>query len=585
MGYKVLREEPDHFVIEIASGPLRVAKAGLSPEAVRHYSKGAQVAPPSLEEILSGTPDPMDPATLSVPAPDEQSSSPTPFEQAIADVDQAQVAQEVDPKAAAAIELAEKYPSPAYHPAAPLTLDNAYAMQAGGSGAGWQAAPAETAKAEPPKEEERAFDLDSFLKALNSGKQANEKEEMPAPLVSASSDLKAQGELPGVKEARDAMLARGQIAKDAATAQAAAIDQAQKQRQAMLDTYNKQMSDFNTKREQLLNEVKNKEIKSHRYWNSKSTGEKISATIGLILGGMAGGRGPNHAFEMLNRQIDRDIQSQRDDLENSRGVLREYAALGHDIQAQYQLAKADYETIVAGMLLRASTEYAGTDKAKELEQMANQFTTDAHIRQAAVAQQAAQTAVMRAEVGLKHQELKQKQEYLNAMKKLGSGGGADNPFLPAEVRQSIVNIPGIGEVRAIGPEEGKEVRASLSARQNLRSALQKLADFRKGEYSVMDEKGKPRKIGGKTAYKYGENARVAEDLVSQAVDAYAAMKGIHNLANLSASEQENFKRRIGKPDAWLTSDDAFRSMNDSISKEADRLLAESMKKNIPAMSR
>lgn len=56
-----------------------------------------------------------------------------------------------------------------------------------------------------------------------------------------------------------------------------------------------------------------KEDPNH-YWNSKSTGEKILAGIGMILGGAGGGlarTGKNPAMDVINQGIEKDIEAQR----------------------------------------------------------------------------------------------------------------------------------------------------------------------------------------------------------------------------------------------------------------------------------
>lgn len=66
----------------------------------------------------------------------------------------------------------------------------------------------------------------------------------------------------------------------------------------------------------LRESIMNGKVDPNRYWNSKSTGSKISATIGLILGGIGSGltRSPNAALEVMQKGIERDVQAQRDDL-------------------------------------------------------------------------------------------------------------------------------------------------------------------------------------------------------------------------------------------------------------------------------
>lgn len=61
-----------------------------------------------------------------------------------------------------------------------------------------------------------------------------------------------------------------------------------------------------------------KEIDPERYWNSKSTGGKILATIGLALGSLGGGltkSGQNIPLQMLNQSITNDIDAQKTNMD------------------------------------------------------------------------------------------------------------------------------------------------------------------------------------------------------------------------------------------------------------------------------
>jgi hypothetical protein len=62
------------------------------------------------------------------------------------------------------------------------------------------------------------------------------------------------------------------------------------------------------------------QIDPDRYWNHKSTGGKILAGIGIILGGLGQGlmRGhSNQAMDVINRAIDQDIDAQKEHINNS----------------------------------------------------------------------------------------------------------------------------------------------------------------------------------------------------------------------------------------------------------------------------
>jgi hypothetical protein len=67
-----------------------------------------------------------------------------------------------------------------------------------------------------------------------------------------------------------------------------------------------------------------------RWWNSRSTGQKIGAYIAAAIGGwLSAGRGKNEALQMIMAEIDRDIEAQRFDIGLEReGIATERAAVG-----------------------------------------------------------------------------------------------------------------------------------------------------------------------------------------------------------------------------------------------------------------
>lgn len=93
-----------------------------------------------------------------------------------------------------------------------------------------------------------------------------------------------------------------------------------------------------------------------RFWNNKSTGQKISIGIGLMLGGIGSGLtgGPNTAAQMINSAIDNDIQAQKLDIDSAMAKksmalelvkmdLQRMAANRPDPVAQLQAAKLNAE--------------------------------------------------------------------------------------------------------------------------------------------------------------------------------------------------------------------------------------------------
>jgi len=109
----------------------------------------------------------------------------------------------------------------------------------------------------------------------------------------------------------------------------------------------KKVKDDVDARDQQLRALLQKEYASNidpeRWWNSKSTGGKILAGIGMILGGFGGGlahTGRNPALEQINRAIDADIASQKSNIEKNFKVISELHGLDNDAfnRNQHELA-------------------------------------------------------------------------------------------------------------------------------------------------------------------------------------------------------------------------------------------------------
>lgn len=108
-----------------------------------------------------------------------------------------------------------------------------------------------------------------------------------------------------------------------------------KREATMLDQYTQQVAqrqqDFEAKTADLNNMIKNTsnelataKIDPKHYLGDMSTAGKVSTAIGLILGGIGGGlsgRGGNVALDVLNKQIDRDIESQKANIDKKTNLL------------------------------------------------------------------------------------------------------------------------------------------------------------------------------------------------------------------------------------------------------------------------
>lgn len=122
-------------------------------------------------------------------------------------------------------------------------------------------------------------------------------------------------------------------------AQAQAQGQAEMAKQQ--EAYQQQMRDFNyqsqqeqfnkkTELDNMMQEMQGEKIDPDRFWHDKSTGSKIGTALALVLGGIGSGltRGPNQAMQMIDKLMDRDLESQKANMNNKHNLynlnLRRY---------------------------------------------------------------------------------------------------------------------------------------------------------------------------------------------------------------------------------------------------------------------
>lgn len=104
-------------------------------------------------------------------------------------------------------------------------------------------------------------------------------------------------------------------------------------------------------------------INPRHFQESMGSGAKTAATIGLALGGLGTAfGGTNFAFEHLEKQIDRDIHAQQQNVENKKTVLGAWQHLYGENNISLNLAKASMNDIYAKKIELAAAQL-GTPQA------------------------------------------------------------------------------------------------------------------------------------------------------------------------------------------------------------------------------
>lgn len=93
--------------------------------------------------------------------------------------------------------------------------------------------------------------------------------------------------------------------------------------QKLMDMHQQNVNSLNQERQSLMQDAMNGHIDPARYWNNQSTFGKVKTAISLIGAGFGAGmlHQENPAMKFLNDQIDRDINSQKANLEQKNNLL------------------------------------------------------------------------------------------------------------------------------------------------------------------------------------------------------------------------------------------------------------------------
>lgn len=206
---------------------------------------------------------------------------------------------------------------------------------------------------------------------------------MPKPLPGFGGA--ATGEIDKAsKDAQKAVVEQGNIAARQAQEQAKLQEQHNAQRTALAQTYDQKRQDLQARSDQLFNDISSSKIDPNRLWNKASNGQKVTASIGLILGGIGAGltHGPNYAQQVVDGAIDRDIDAQKTELGKKQNLLSHYVQQGHDLREAQQLAKADMQDVFAGQMNAAALKFGGPmAQQKALEEAAKIRGNAAQIRE------------------------------------------------------------------------------------------------------------------------------------------------------------------------------------------------------------
>jgi len=177
------------------------------------------------------------------------------------------------------------------------------------------------------------------------------KEEVKAPNLLGDYDKNIKQEIGGIQGAAKAQAAGAQQ-------QADIYSQQQEQLKQLMDQQRAQTALINAENAKLTQEVANAKIDPNRYWNSKTTGQKIQSRIALALSGFGSGLtgGPNVVAQLIQKEMDNDIESQKAELGKKENLLSANYKKYGNLQAATQATMLQQNAIAQGQIAAAAAK-------------------------------------------------------------------------------------------------------------------------------------------------------------------------------------------------------------------------------------
>lgn len=183
--------------------------------------------------------------------------------------------------------------------------------------------------------------------------QAPTQPQLPAPAVGVGDLNKLQAQqTKGIQMESHGLMAQN---KEIAKLQEANIQQ----QQAQMQQFQQTMKSYQDQADQLTKEIVAGKVDPHKYWNSKDTSSKVSTALGVLLSGIGQGlmkSNSNMAWDSLQKNIDRDITAQKDELGKKQTLLSDnFRMQGNMIQAE-NATRIQLASIMQGQLAKMAAQ-------------------------------------------------------------------------------------------------------------------------------------------------------------------------------------------------------------------------------------
>lgn len=184
------------------------------------------------------------------------------------------------------------------------------------------------------------------------------------------------------KEEEAAIRANAKVAGDRANFDLLANQKLEKDTADADAYFAPRMQQITASQDALQKDIANSTIKPENWWHSRSTGQKVTSVVALILGGIGQGLGggPNPALKIMDDAVEKDIEAQKANLGKKQTQLGDLMKQGYSLQEAHKLARANARAVLEAQLARGAATF-GTAQANANAMKAIAESKDARLRE------------------------------------------------------------------------------------------------------------------------------------------------------------------------------------------------------------
>lgn len=323
-----------------------------------------------------------------------------------------------------------------------------------------------------PAVDQNAGKLETLKAALAGGQQGQEQPMPQGPDFSQGMNMFREG-LQGQLGPKGAIQQEATAQQNLNTQQGKTYEQAIQKGQDLQTNIDQIKNQMASESDAFTKDMQNQHIDPLRWWHQKSSGSKIMAGIGMLIGGMGSGLLHQDPLDFVNKMIDNDINAQKEDIGIKKSIYDANMNKFKNSNMALDMTRLNMNQMVQHMISQTAAKYGNPVIQAKANQMINSLKMDASSKLNEMAMRQAMMSNMANPSGGSDQQIAQRSQMLRMMGQKDMADSIDKR-----------HVPGIGLAQI---EVTPDVRGKLVNGKILDDAIVDLQNFAKKNGSTVSK--------------------------------------------------------------------------------------------------